>query len=305
MTNREALIRLKELSGHLDKVTYSDIIQILKEAVRRIPVPIAKLPINTPIDRVRKNIGETHFSDVHEQLSYIKDQYVIDNYLNEFGRANEPHQPMFYGAVESSLVGHQRITALAETSELLQDSTSINFDGELYTVSRWRNSHELFLAEIVFSQEAININPDIRKAFEKQSGFAKQACAGDEEFYLDFLVFISDEFARPKSTHHDYKISTAYTSLVLSNPEIHGIAYPSVQTRYEGQNIVFPPYIVDKYFAVEVLSMQRLYKKKLRSHLNNVKNCLRPNDCLTKIIWVDLDPQHVAPIEEIHKSLNS
>lgn len=74
---------------------------------------------------------------------------------------------MFYGAIESSLIGHQRITALAETSELFQNPDAINFDGELYTVSRWSNAQELFLAEIVFSKEAIDTNPDIKKAFEK------------------------------------------------------------------------------------------------------------------------------------------
>jgi len=304
MTNREALIKLKELSSQLDKVDYADIVQILKESIKRIPVPIAKMPPNTPIDRVRKNIGETPFKDVHNQLSYIKDQNVIDKYLTEFGRANEPHQPMFYGAINSSLIGHSRITALAETSELLQNPTAVNFDGELYTVSRWRNSSELFLAEIVFSQEAIDTNPDIKKAFENQTEFAKQQGADDVDFYLDFLVFISDQFARPKSTHNDYKISTAYTNLVLTNPNIHGIAYPSVQTKYQGQNLVFPPDVVDKFLVVDVLAMQRLYKNKMRSYLNNFKNCLTPNDCLTDIIWSDLAPQYIASIDKIHKSLN-
>lgn len=304
MTNREALIKLKELSSQLDKVDYADIVRILKESIRKIPVPIARMPPNTPIDRVRKNIGDNPFTDVHNQLSYIKDKNVIDNYLTEFGRANEPHQPMFYGAIESSLIGHQRITALAETSELFQNPDAVNFDGELYTVSRWRNSDELFLAEIVFSQDAINTNPDIKNAFSKQTDFAKQVGADDVDFYLDFLVFISEEFARPKTSHNDYKISTAYTNLVLTNPKIHGIAYPSVQTKYQGQNVVFPPDVVDQFLSVDILAMQRLYKNKMRSHLNNVKNCLTPNDCLTHIAWSDLDPQHIAPIDKIHKYLN-
>jgi hypothetical protein len=304
MTNREALEELKRLSLQLDKVEYSDIVQILKQSVRKIPVPIAKLPANVPIDRVRKNIGENYFNNVHEQLSYIKDQHVIDNYLTEFGRANEPHQPMFYGAIESTLIGHQRITALAETSELLQNTEAVNFKGELYTVSRWRNTSELFLAEIVFAQEAIDINPDIKKAFEKQSDFAKQHGTDDVDFYLDFLVFISNEFARPKTSHHDYKISTAYTNLVLTNPQIHGIAYPSVQTKYYGQNIVLPPWVVDKYLTVDVLTIQRVHKNRMRTYINNVKNCQNPNDCLTDLKWVDLDAKFVAPSDKIEQYLN-
>lgn len=304
MTNREALDLLKQLSTQLDKVDYTEIVHVLKNSIKRIPVPIARIPPNTAIDRVRNNIGEDYFTDVHNQLSYIKDQKIIDNYLIEFGRANEPHQPMFYGAVESTLIGHQRITALAETTELFQNPNGVNWNGELYTVSRWRNNEEVFLAEVVFSQDAIDTNPDTKRAFEKQTGFAR-AEGVDADFYLEFLVFISDQFARQKTTHDDYKISTAYTNLVLSNPNIHGVAYPSVQTHYQGQNIVLLPVVVDKYLTVEVLSVQRLYKNKMRSYLNNVKNCLNPNECSNNIVWVELDPAHIASHDEINQSLNS
>lgn len=303
MTNKEALEELRQLSNKLDTVDYKDIVEILRHSIRRIPIPVARLKPNTGIDRVRKNLGDAPFTNVHEELSYIKDKDVIEKYLTEYGRANEPHQPMFYGAVESSLVPQQRVTALAETSLLLQDPNGVSFDGELYTVSRWRNSSELFLAEMVFSQGAIQTNPDTKTAFDKQSEFAKQQGA-DVDFYLDFLVFISDQFARPKVTHHDYKISTAYTNLVLSKEGIHGVAYPSVQTAYQGQNVVFPPSVVDQHLTVDVLSMQRLHKNKMKSRLNNVKNCLNPNDCLTDIQWADLDPQYVASKEEILASLN-
>lgn len=305
MTNKEALVKLKELSSHLDDVEYSDIIGILKESIRKIPIPIAKLAANTPIDRVRKNIGESLFTNVHEQLSYIKDQYVIDNFLREFGRANEPHQPMFYGAIESSQIGHQRITALAETSELFQDPNAVNLDGELYTVSRWRNSIELSLAEVVFSSEAIKINPNTKKAFEKQSEFAKNLQIDDIDFYIDFLVFISDQFARPKNSHHDYKISTAYANLVLTHPDIHGVAYPSVQTQYMGQNIVFPAKTVDSFLAIGPLATQRLFKNKMRTVINNHMNCVNPSECLTNILWVPVKSQFVKTLDEIHKALNS
>lgn len=303
MTNKEALVKLKELSNQLDIVDYADIIYLLKESIRKIPIPVAKMPPKTSIDRIRKNINDAPFTDVYNQLSYIKDQYVIDKYLTEFGRANEPHQAMFYGAIESSLIGHQRITALAETSEVFQNPSAVDFVGELYTISRWINANELYLAEMVFSQDAINTNPDTKKAFKKQAEFAIQVGSDDVAFYLDFLIFISEQFARPKETHNDYKISTAYTNLVLKHHNIHGIAYPSVQTKYEGQNVVFPPAIVDAYLIVDVLAMQRLYKNKKRSFLNNVKNCLTPNNSLTNIIWVDLDQHYIATTDQIHKYL--
>jgi hypothetical protein len=153
---------------------------------------------------------------------------------------------MFYGAIESSRINAQRVTANAETSELFQNRNGVSFDGELYTISRWRNTTELTIVEIVFAQKAIETNPDTKKAFDKQVEFAAALNEDDIAFSQEFLVFISEEFAREKPTHNDYKISTAYTELVLSDPAIHGITFPSVQTGYWGQNVVFPPAIVDQ-----------------------------------------------------------
>ncbi|RYE12889.1 MAG: hypothetical protein EOP45_22105 [Sphingobacteriaceae bacterium] len=302
MTNREGLNKLKELSNQLEKVEYEDIMCILKNTIRKIPIPLAKLRAKSAVDRARKNIDEEMFTTI-EQLSYIKDKNVIDNYLTEFGRANKPHQPMFYGAVETTDLQYQRITAIAEVSELFQNPNGKNLEGELYTISRWGNKEELILAEVVFASEAIRVNPDIRQAFEKQTEFAKQAGQDDLEFYTDFLVFISEQFAREKQTHHDYKISTAYADLVLKHPDIKGISFPSVQTKYVGINVLFEPQVIDEYFTVEVLATQRLYKNVHKIYLGNHKNCLNPNDCLNNLIWTDLDPKYLTPDEYIQRCL--
>lgn len=304
VTNREGLNKLRELSTQLDNVEYEYIFDILKNSSKKIPIPLSKLRANSNIDRVRKNIGENLFQNV-DQLSFIKDQNVIDNYLTEFGRVNRPHQVIFYGAVETTNLQHQRITAIAETSELFQNPDGVNLNGEFYTVSRWTNKKELTLAEVVFSSEAIQINPDIKRAFEKQTEFAKQAGLDDLEFYIDFLVFISDQFARPKQTHKDYKISTAYTNLVLTHPDVQGISFPSVQTRYLGVNVAFAPKVIDEYFSVKVISTQRLYKNKMKIYLANHKTCLNPNDCSDNIIWTDLDPQYLSSYDNIQYYLTT
>jgi hypothetical protein len=304
MTNREGLDKLKELSTQLDKVEYDELIDILKNSIKKIPIPLTKLKANSNIDRVRKNNGDKLFQNV-DQLSYIKDQKVKDDYLTEFGRANQPHQVIFYGAIETTNMQYQRITAIAETSELFQNPDGVNLKGEFYTVSRWTNKSELSLAEVVFSSEAIQINPDIRRAFEKQTEFAKQVGQDDLEFYKDFLVFISDQFARPKQTHNDYKISTAYTNLVLIHPQVQGIAFPSVQTKYVGVNVAFEPQIIDEYFSVKVLSTQRFYKNKMKTYLANYKNCLNPNECYDNIIWTDLEQQYLTSEEYIQNYLKT
>lgn len=304
MTNREGLNKLKELSNQLDQVDYNDIMDLLKNTIRKIPIPLAKLRANSDIDRARPNIGEDLFKSVDE-LTYIKDQNTIKNKLLEFGRANKPHQPMFYGAIETTEIRHQRITAIAEVSKLFQNPLGINLDGELYTVSRWINKEELILAEVVFSADAIKTNPDIKRAFEKQTEFAKQAGQDDLEFYTDFLIFISDQFTREPLTPHEYKISTAYAELILTKPEVQGISFPSVRTKYVGVNVVFEPKVIDEYFDVKVLATQRFYKNVLKMFFANHKNCLNPKDCYDNIIWTDLEEKYMASNDYIANFLTT
>lgn len=302
MTNREGLNKLIELSTQLDKVEYNFIVDILQNHIKKIPLPIAKLKAGTNVDRVRKNIGDSLFTSVDE-LSYIKDKEVIEKYLTAFGRVNMPHQPIFYGAIETSNIKQQRITAIAETSELFQNINGVNLEGELYTVSRWSNKEELNLVEVVFSSEAIKKNPDIKRAFEKQTEFIKQTGQDDLQFYIDFLIFISNQFARPKVTHHDYKISTAYANLAFRHQSVHGIAFPSVQTNYIGVNVAFEPQIIDEYFDIEVLSTQRLYKNKMKRVIANHKNCLNPKETYSNLNWTDLEPKYLRSKEDIENSL--
>ena len=298
MTNKEGLEELKRISNQLEEVEYEYIINLLKNTIKKIPIPIAKLHQYATIDRARKNNDETLFTSI-DQLSYIKDQDVIDLYLNEFGRANKPHEPMFYGALSSSVLDKQRVTAIAETSKLFQDRQGKNLEGELYTISRWETNCELLVAEVVFAAEAIKINPDIKIAFDKQTEFAKMEGTDDLEFYTDFLIFISEQFARDTKSHNDYKIAAAYTQLVLTHPEISGIVFPSVQTRFMGVNVVFPPNVVDKNLNIRFLTTQKLYKNKDKSLIANHKQCPNASDNPDKLEWFDIDEKYTIREEYI------
>ena len=303
MTKKDALDTLMDLSGRLEKVDFESILNLFRVFIKEIPIPIAKLEKNTCIDRARPNEGNDLFLKVAD-LDFITDQTVIDRRLIEFGRANMPHQPMFYGAIESTLVPTNRITALYEVSELLQDrNNSVNIPGELYTVSRWRNSEELFLAEVVFAKDAIKNNPDTKRAFDKQLAFSNQLNSEDKDFFINLIFFISNEFARTKATHHDYKISAAYTELALTCSQIHGIAYPSVATNYFGQNVVFLPSVRKKYINIETLATQRIHKNKLPVLINNHKNCENPDVNPDNLVWVDMDSKYIASEAAVRKHL--
>jgi len=302
MTPQEALKALEERATHLADVDYEEIKYLMRQGIKRIPIPVAKLHRGTLIDRVRPNNDERLFTCL-DDLTYIKKEKVIKDRLTEFGRGNCPYQPMFYGAVESSQVPYQRITAIAETSELYQDLNGVSIEGELYTVSRWRNNEELQIAEMVFSPEAIAANPDTAGAFEKQIGFLAGKAEENEAFLREFLIFISRQFARKKNTHHDYKISAAYTNIVLMHPDISGVAYPSVQTHYQGENLVLPPSTVERALSLEGIITQRLHKKAPYTHINNHMECADPLRNPENFTWVPTDPVHVSSADQIRTAL--
>jgi hypothetical protein len=267
MTHQKlALQELISYREKLDKIEFNDIQTLMRESLRYIPIATAKLHKNSTIDRVRLNKKE-HFYYSEEKLSYIKDEKIIAENLVEFGRANKPHQPLFYGAIESEKIKENRLTAYLETSTLLRDTKTELFEGELFTLARWQTNEELIVAEMVFSDKAIKENPNTAVSFKNQFNQLKEHPM--REIALQQMKFFSEEFARKKKTHHDYKISAAYADLIMNQGGYPGILYPSVQSNYQGQNIVLRPDIVDKYLVLKNASTHRLHKNKMQSLMSN------------------------------------
>lgn len=304
MDKYEAFEKLKDYAKNLDKVSYDEVYDLLKNGIQFIPLPLAKVRKNAFIDRVRPNKGETLFKHISE-LGYIKDQYVIDNVLKSFGRANNPHQVMFYGALETELIDKQRLTAIAETSHIFRVEGTDCVDGEHYTVSRWETQEEFLVVEIVFSEYALKNNPEIAQSFENQKKLLEGHDLDDKEhaFHLEFLKFISEEFSKKVSNPEDYKISAAYTNLALLHPDVSGITYPSVQTEYFGVNIVMPPEMVDKYVKPIICSTSIVYKKGMKSLITNGKNYCKEIDIDKDIEWKEHKNEILTPKEDVEKHL--
>jgi len=130
MTKENAFIQLKDKATKLATTSYEEILQLF-QMIGNIPIPLARLAPGTDIERARPNDRNNLFTRVSE-LSYITDKAIIENRMTEYGRANKPHQPVFYGSIQSSQIYHPRVTAIAEVSALFQDPTAVNIEGELY-----------------------------------------------------------------------------------------------------------------------------------------------------------------------------
>jgi hypothetical protein len=262
----KALNELISYRNKLDKIDYEDIKILIRESLKFIPITTAKLYKGTAIDRVRLN-GSIKLFNSQTELSYINNQKIIDKYLTEFGRANKPFQPMFYAALRSSKIEHNRLTAYLETSEMIHNTESINLEGELFTVSRWEVLNELEIAEIVFSDDALKMNPDTQLSFKNQFNNLKNS--EYREIALRQLQFFSNEYARKSKSHHDYKISVAYSDFLLNDYGLDAITFPSVKSDYQGQNIVFKPESVDKHLEIKIVSTHRVHKNKMKSMMSN------------------------------------
>lgn len=302
MNKFDAFEKLKEYSKKLSTVSYNEIYDLMENGIKQIPITLAKIGKGEHIDRVRQNKGKNLFNHIN-QLGYIKDKNVIDNVLTSFGRANCPHQVMFYGALRTSQIDKQRFTAIAETSHIFRNQGTNCIDGEYYTVSRWEANNEFFVVEIVFSEYALNNNPDIVRSFEKQKSFFlnQNLAEGEVNFYIDFLKFISEEFSKKvsNSNSYDYKICAAYTNLVMLHPDVSGIIYPSVQTEYFGVNIVLPPETVDKYLKPIVCSTQIVYKKGQKSFIANGEHYCKEIDVNVELKWQEHDKSILTSKQQV------
>lgn len=304
MDKYQAFDQLKKYSKNLVEVSYEEVYDLLKNGIKSLPLPIAKLMKGAYIDRVRPNKGATLYKHI-DDLGYIKDKNVIKNILTSFGRANIPHEVMFYGALETTLIDKPRLTAIAETSNLFRNPETDCIDGEQYTVSRWVTKEELLVVEFVFSEYALKNNPDIEKSYREQIKLIKELDLETHEidFHIEFLKFISEEFSKEVTNPEDYKISAAYTNLVLLHPDICGITYPSVQTEYFGVNIALTPKTVDQYLTPAVCSTQVLYKKGRKSLIANGRFYCDEIDIEKEIEWKENDQKLLTTKEQVLEHL--
>jgi hypothetical protein len=292
----KAFSLLKKYADRLTEVSYDEIVDLLSNGIKRIPFPIAKLHKEHFIDRARKNENNKLYKHTDE-LSYIKDDYIIQNKLTKYGRANLPHQVMFYGALKTPYIQQERLTAIAESSDFFRNTQEKQFGKEYYTLSRWRIKEELQGIEIVFSDDALNNNEYIKKSYEKQKEFLINQKLTTEEidFYLDFLNFISNQFSKRVNNHEEYKISVAYANIALSKPYNNFITYPSVQTEYWGENIALKPEIVDKYLEPVICSTHILYKDTNGALIDNDRYRAQNIDFSKDLEWIrdDSIPQRI------------
>jgi hypothetical protein len=156
------LTYLEQVKYNLESVDYAMIYRSIAD-LRDKFLPIAKIKKGWFIDRVRINKSNEIFTNI-EQVSYIHDKNVLNNYVY-FGRANEPKQAIFYGAIISPKIELPRVVSYFETSELLKELDKFDNIEEIFTLSRWEVLEDIEVVEMIFSEEALKVSDYCKTSF--------------------------------------------------------------------------------------------------------------------------------------------
>lgn len=241
---------LGDIRDRLEYVSYEHIYQAIAD-MRDKFIPTAIIKKGAYIDRVRVHKNLTDFFYKEEDVSYIHDKQIIENYVG-FGRANKAKQAVFYGAVESPEIMQPRIVAYFETSPILKNLEKYDNVTELFTVSRWRVLEDIEIVEMIFSDEALKVSNYVKTSLEHQLQNYQHLPLAKE--YEKQGRFFSNEFARSDvhlGEDYKYKITSAYANYIWENTTFKGITYPSVQSRYLGQNVALLPEVVHSSLRLE------------------------------------------------------
>ena len=221
------------------------------------------------------------------ELSYRRDLKNIG-----LGRANPSGFSVFYGAISSEEVPQGYIFSAYETSHLTREGI---VGVETLTISKW-NVVEDFEVVAIVSNPGYDLGFKLRAAMAKdQKDFIQEKFAQASEQQQLIAQFLGDQFAQqvPKGAEHNYLI-TAEASHRLYELGASGIAYPSVQSKYQGFNVALLPQTVDKYLQFDAALLTQLTREG-----NNLE--LRQYQIAQDFDGKELKYQYLDPIYALYK----
>jgi hypothetical protein len=278
-------------NANFNLVSYNKLVTKLRQ-LQFIPFPTAKLNVGYHIERGRINEpGEIFTSE--KELSYRTDY----NNITKYGRANVPHDSLFYGAIESDVIKHPRLINMLETSQIFRnlDKEKVDNADFVMTVGKWRIIEEMEIVEIVFNENSIENSEDVRKSYQ----FHLEKLKTDLPDYVDqfeyILKFFSNQFAKKEiNSHLDYMISAAYTDLAINFRGFPGLKYPSVKSDYMGHNVVLNPRAVDNFLELEIAAMYRITKEKDNTLISPIAHATEFGPLNSNFKWVDYEPEKIV-----------
>jgi len=239
-----------------------------------------KVPLNIDIYRIRpsEKTSFSHSSDISYNPS-----------PRNYGRAHRPFLPMFYGAIKTQKDELPIVTNFGEVNQILRNKGADEGEQRL-TVGIWTVQKEFPAVLLIFNDEYLNKMPQFQKLYYDY--------ANDKNNLNDLTIleYFAKEYAKEiNNGEYNYKISAAFTEIIILKFNIGAIVYPSVRMGGESFNIA----IRSEYIDYECL--------RLRAVLETViyyKNKVVVNDYLRETKEINDDGSfELVKINDLKKHL--
>ena len=223
----------------LRKFTLEDLDEIIDDVFHMIPFGKSYIEIGTDLFRARKSKPNQVFNNISE-LGINKPENITD-----FGRAHEPHVPVFYCSSNLKL-------ACGEVLQNLKKSFNPKKEMAFTTVSIWETTKRLHLAPVYYSKSVTDVREDARKYKEgnmkyiREKNIINSSTLDVQDLIIEFFC---EEFSKIDIKYpDDYKLSVSYANRLknandliapeYSKERFDGLIYPSVAMKYSGDNVV-------------------------------------------------------------------
>lgn len=190
-----------------------------------IPYPVVTLNPRAQFVRCRLHLKNEIFFHKIDDISYRKD---ITN-IHDFGRANEPIQPIFYAADKQEI-------SFIETSLFIRNNNPLPF--ETITMGIWEIQQPIKIAVILSNDSIKGKNEIVENLTSQFALIVEQHDKQKTEPHLKFLDFISKQYTQNVNGNSSkYKLSCAFSNYIFLKKwfdssdkqlkNIDGIVYPS------------------------------------------------------------------------------
>jgi hypothetical protein len=181
-----------------------------------------------------------------------KERISFNPYPSNYGRANLPNKPIFYGSIttekeyskrllnendEFQNTVHGYFLNVLECSEILG---SLEKEGkEFFTIGMWEVKEDIEVIVIHDENDRNHLSIELKIACKN---FFNQLSEDRKELFTSLHSFLSKEFSKKvlPENENQYKISANFSQHII-DIGLSGILYPSVKAEGEGFNVALNP----------------------------------------------------------------
>ncbi|WKX76687.1 hypothetical protein [Zobellia laminariae] len=192
---------LKQISKNLEHTSYEDILRLLEE-LEISYIMTFNIPKGTLISRIRPS----------ERKPYCKESQISYNPNPEnYGRANKPNEPIFYGSIQGPGMLNSLDTNVWEWLNILNSKPLNKIDFPLsFTSGFWEIQSDLPTIPIIYnnvSKEKTKLFDSLLENYEKHSGVT--------ELSSKIIEFLANEYSKVDiNSPNDYKLTAAFSELI-------------------------------------------------------------------------------------------